>query len=191
MIARLRGELEEKCPNEVLIDVAGVGYGAAISLNTFNKLPECGEEVSLYVVTNLRENALELFAFADGAERSLFNVLRTVSGIGPRLAMAILSGIDSDEFPRVVAERDLARLVSISGVGRKTAERILVELTDKMPEPGPVKSESGPSADAVAALCSLGYKRGEALRAVSAVRADGGDGGGVEELIRGALARLS
>ncbi len=191
MIGRLRGTLAVKETDRVLIDVGGVGYEASVSLNTFHRLGEPGEEVELEVVTNMRENALELFAFADADEKAFFSVLRSVSGIGPRLALAILSGLPPSQLAEAVAGRDIARLVGISGVGRKTAERLLVELTDKVPtlSAAAEPSASGAESDAVAALVGLGYKRTDALRAVEAVRDDAD--GTVETLLRRALTRLA
>lgn len=188
MIARLRGQLVEKLPGEVLVDVGGVGYQAHIPLSTFYKLPAEGEQVDLRVVTNLRENALELFAFGTREERSLFNLLRSISGIGPRLGLAILSGIEPEEFQRVVGEANAGRLTAIPGVGRKTAERIVVELKDKVARS--VTAAGGSAVeDAVLALVSLGYKRTEASAAVQATRGEGD--GNVATLIKRSLARLA
>jgi Holliday junction DNA helicase RuvA len=193
VIAKLKGILEEKSPGEVLVDVGGVGYGAAVSLTTFCRLPESGERVSLFVMTNLRENALELFAFHDRRERELFGLLRSVSGIGPRVALAVLSGLEPDAFVEAVAGGAVERLVAIPGVGRKTAERIIVELKDKV---GPGVGDGGVATsalqvenDAVLALVSLGYKEPQARKAVSACAADAGDS--IETLIRSSLAQLS
>ena len=190
MIGRLRGILADKSPGSVLIDVGGVGYEAAVSLSTFYGLPEQGQIVTLHVVTSMRETALELFAFADAHERAAFRLLRGVSGIGPRLALAILSGIDSGELARVVGADDLARLISIPGVGRKTAERVLVELRDKMPQGAATEgSSAGVDGDAVAALLALGYKRGDAAEAVRRVMEGGADA--LEEVIKQSLAVLT
>ncbi len=190
MIARLTGVLLEKTPGLVVIDAGGVGYGAFVSLNTFYRLPEPGEKVALCIVTNVRENAIELFGFTESSERGVFNLLRSVSGIGPRLALSILSGIDSGELRAVVAGEDVARLVTVPGVGRKTAERIIVELKDKVAaaaeKPPPLDSSEE---DAVSALLALGYKKTDAARAVRAVRARGDDS--LEDLLKKALARLA
>jgi Holliday junction DNA helicase RuvA len=193
MIAKLKGTLEEKKPGEVVVDVGGVGYCAAVSLTTFCRLPEPGETVSLYVVTNLRENALELFAFHDRRERALFNLLRSVSGIGSRVALAVLGGLDADELVEAVAAGAVDRLVAVPGVGRKTAERIVVELKDKMGGERradlQIDARPGVESDAVSALVSLGYKEPQARKAVSACVKQAN--GNIESLIRSSLAQLS
>lgn len=191
MIARLRGRLADKLPGEVLVDVGGVGYSAAISLQTFTVLPAAGSEVELLAVTVLRENALELFAFAEASERRAFQLLRSVSGIGPRMALSVLSGIAAADLARAVDGGDTARLVSIPGIGRKTAERIVIELRGKLD--GAAPPPNSPAAtrideDAVSALIGLGYKRAEAEKAVRATEA--GTNGSLEELLRAALAAL-
>ena len=193
MIAKLKGILEEKTPSGVVVDVAGVGYSAAISLTTFCRLPETGQPVSLFVVTNLRENALELFAFHDRRERELFGLLRAVSGIGPRVALAVLSGLEPAAFAEAVASGALERLVAVPGVGRKTAERILIELKDKIGfEAEPISLGTATAHvenDAVLALVSLGYKEPQARKAVSACAARAGES--IESLIKSSLAQLS
>ncbi len=191
MIARLTGVLAEKAPGKVLIDVGGVGYGAMIPLSTFYKLPDEGSTVTLEIVTNLRESALELFGFQDRRERRLFNTLRSISGIGPRLGLAILSGIEPEEFRSVIVAGDIGRLTRIPGVGRKTAERIVVELKDKMAAELPMDSvaPSSLSEDAILALVALGYKHGDASTAVLACSKDAP--GDVAGLIKRSLARLS
>lgn len=192
MIGRLRGVLAEKLPGEVLIDVGGVGYHAFISLQTFYALPPTAERVDLFIVTNLRENALELFAFASREEKVAFNLLRGVSGIGARLALALLSGIGPGDLARALATSDVARLVAIPGIGRKTAERLVVELRGKFaPEEGTpgLPGEGGIEEDAVSALLGLGYKRGEAEKAVRA--AHGAGELTLENLIRRALLAMT
>lgn len=194
MIARLRGQLLEKTPQSVVVDCGGVGYHAFVSLNTFCRLPDAGASVDLIIVTNLRENALELFAFRDAAERDMFQLLRCVSGIGPRLALSILSGIDADELSGILAAGDVNRLVSVPGVGKKTAERVLVELKGRVvatPAPGkvaPVATDI--ESDAVAALVGLGYKPVDARKAVTASAASGAKST-IEDLIKRSLARLA
>lgn len=194
MIARLRGQLLEKSPQFVVVDCGGVGYHAFVSLTTFCRLPEAGTAVDLVAVTNLRENALELFAFRDAAERDMFQLLRSVSGIGPRLALSILSGIDADELSGILAAGDVNRLVAVPGVGKKTAERVLVELKGRVTAP----ASAGRAApivtdienDAVAALVGLGYKPADARKAVTASAAGGGKTT-IEDLIKRSLARLA
>lgn len=193
MIGRLKGLLDEKSPGEVLVDVGGVGYQAAIPLTTFYRLPEAGQAVDLFVSTNLRENALELFAFSDRKDRDLFNLLRSVSGIGPRLALTVLSGVEAPELFEIMNTEDHARLVSIPGIGRKTAERMIVELKDKMGKVDAAASAgadgAGPERDAVLALVSLGYSRKDSEAAVKQVRGEGD--GALEGIIRRSLAKLS
>ncbi|MBI5504890.1 MAG: Holliday junction branch migration protein RuvA [Deltaproteobacteria bacterium] len=192
MIGRLRGVLAEKLPGEVLLDVGGVGYQALISLQTFYALPPQGERVELFVVTNLRENALELFAFAAREEKAAFNLLRGVTGIGPRLALALLSGIAPAELAKAVAASDFVRLVAIPGIGRKTAERLVVELRGKLaPETDSPRrpGEGGIDEDAVSALLGLGYKRSEAEKAVRGARSAGE--ATLENLIRRALTAMA
>jgi len=189
MIARLRGTLEVRQPGEVLIDVGGVGYQAAISLQTFSALPGIGRTVQLEVVTVLRENALELFAFATQAEKTAFGLLRSVSGIGPRMALAVLSGISVDELASAVSSGNAGRLTAIPGIGRKTAERMLIDLRGKLDAPAVAATPAGRiEEDAVSALVGLGYKRGEAEKAVRAGAA-GGDAT-LEDVLRRALGGL-
>ncbi|HXC52679.1 MAG TPA: Holliday junction branch migration protein RuvA [Candidatus Limnocylindrales bacterium] len=189
MIGRLRGILDSREPGEVVVDAGGVGYQAAISLSTFSALPPVGQNVQLEVVTVLRENALELFAFATAAEKVAFQLLRSVSGIGPRMALAVLSGISVDELAAAVAAENAQRLTAIPGIGRKTAERMLIDLRGKLDAPTrPATSAGRIEEDAVSALVGLGYKRGEAEKAVRA--ATGGDAASLEEVLRRALAGL-
>lgn len=190
MIGRLRGKLEVRQPGEVLVDVGGVGYHAAISLQTFSALPPLGSEVRLEVVTVLRENALELFAFATASEKEAFTHLRGVSGIGPRMALAVLSGIDVPELAAAVAAGNAQRLTAIPGIGRKTAERMLIDLRGKLDGQAPSAAPSGSvEEDAVSALVGLGYKRSEAEKAVRAAGA--GPGSSLEEVLRRALGGMA
>ena len=193
MIGKLKGILAEKSPGEVLVDVGGVGYQLHVSLTTFCALPEVGEPVGLVVVTNLRENSLELFGFAGSSERRLFNLLRGVSGIGPRLALSILSGIDSDELIAVLRTGDVDRLVAVPGVGRKTAERVLVELKGRVEDFGgggaPAQAGTSIENDAVLALVALGYRQVDARKAVTASR--DAPNPSIQFLIKRSLARLS
>lgn len=198
MIAKLKGVLSEKSPGEVVIDVGGVGYSAFVSLSTFCRLPDEGAPVELFIVTNLRENALELFGFRDRKERAAFTLLRGVSGIGPRLALTILSGIDADELYEVVREGRTDRLVAVPGVGKKTAERVLVDLRgrldglEKAALPGAASDRGGVAAverDAVSALVALGYREVDARKAVSESR-DASDAK-LEGWIKRALIRLA
>jgi Holliday junction DNA helicase RuvA len=175
MIAHLRGSLQLKSPRHVIIDVNGIGYEVIVPLTTFYELPELGSKVSLHVHTHVRENALQLYGFRTSYEKDLFIRLTGVNGIGPRLAVNILSGISAGDLVASVRRGDVARLTIIPGVGRKTAERIVVELKDKLTALD-LTSESDVSAsqkistaildDTLSALLNLGYKRGVAQRAV-------------------------
>ena len=195
MIGRLRGTLQAREPGEVLVDAGGVGYQAAISLATFSALPPVGREVQLEIVTVLRENALELFAFATAAEKVAFQLLRSVSGIGPRMALAVLSGISVEDLASAVSAGNAQRLTAIPGIGRKTAERMLIDLRGKLDAPvRPATPEGRIEEDAVSALVGLGYKRGEAEKAVRRVIGTGGAGpmvdASLEDVLRRALGGL-
>jgi len=191
MIARLRGKLVEKAPGTVILDVGGVGYQALISLSTFCRLPDSGETTELVIITNLRDNALELFGFADATERDLFQLLRGVAGIGPRLALSILSGIEPRELVEVLDRADAERLRAVPGVGRKTAERLVVELGGTTPALEPADSgvvTTDVESDAVHALVSLGYRQADARKAVTATSE--GTSQSIEALIKRSLAHL-
>jgi Holliday junction DNA helicase RuvA len=195
VIAHLRGRLLQKAPQSVVVDVAGVGYRASIPVSTFYRLGDEGSEVSLRIHTHVREDAIALFGFASTGEQALFERLIEVAGVGPRLAVNILSGIEADELVEALRSSDVARLVRIPGVGRKTAERLVVELKDKMPSrdaaPGqPDPEVAGPKEDLLSALANLGYSRGEAERGVERALRDDGTGR-FEDLLRRALQAVS
>jgi Holliday junction DNA helicase RuvA len=195
LIAHLTGRLLRKSPQVVIIDVAGVGYQAFIPVSTFYRLGEEGSEVSLRIHTHVREDALALYGFASAAEHGLFERLIDVAGVGPRLAVNILSGIEADDLMEALRSSDVARLVRVPGVGRKTAERLVVELKDKMPAaataPGPSAADGmTPKEDLLSALANLGYSRGEAERGVERALRDNGSGR-FEELLRRALQVVS
>ena len=195
MIGCLRGLLLSKQPPEILVDVAGVGYEVQVPMSTFFRLPGLGEEVSLVTHFVVREDAQLLYGFAEARDRSLFRSLIKVSGVGPKLALTLLSGMDADSFVRCVHREDLASLVALPGVGRKTAERLLVEMRDKLKDWGDLAEGSATGArsdertdigaDAEGALVALGYKPAEAARLVAAVKDDSVKDS--EELIRRAL----
>jgi len=177
MIAFLKGRLAEKHPNRVIVDVGGVGYDVQVPLSTFYALGDPGAEVALRVHTHVREDALALFGFATPLELALFERLIAISGIGPRLALAVLSGIEPAELVRAVRGQDLARLTAIPGVGKKTAERISLELKHRLTPaleaeagaaPAPMVEDSV-SADVLSALLNLGYQRLPAEKAIAAV----------------------
>ncbi len=196
MIAELRGHLAHKHADRAVLDVGGVGYEVFVSLNTFYRLPEIGEPLRLVIHTHVREDALQLYGFLDQEEKSLFLLLTGVSGIGPRLALNILSGTPLAELLEALEAEDLARLVAIPGIGKKTAERMIVELRDKLAKArltGGAEAGAAPArgveAEAVSALVNLGYRRPEAEKAAKAMAASGA--ATLEDVIRGALKRLS
>jgi Holliday junction DNA helicase RuvA len=180
VIAQLNGRLAQKLPGEVIVDVAGVGYQVFIPFNVFYQLPEIGADISLQIHTHLREDALQLFGFRDLGEKQVFLLLTGVTGIGPRLALNILSGIPADELARALKEGDQVRLLSIPGVGKKLAERMIVELKDKFAALAPIaigatKHDDSNQLlqDAVSALINLGYKKPEAEKTVREVLRNG------------------
>lgn len=195
MIGRLRGMLAEKRPPYLLVDVQGVGYDLETSMSTFYKLPEVGQEVTLYTHLLVREDAHTLYGFAAVAERTLFRSLIRVTGIGAKLALLILSGMTVEVFNRCVQEGDAAALIRLPGIGRKTAERLIVEMRDRIGElelggvvsgfsrPAPTAITS-PLDDAISALVALGYKLPDAARMVNALDTTGLAS---EEIIRRAL----
>jgi Holliday junction DNA helicase RuvA len=193
MIGRLAGRLAQKSPESVIVDVQGVGYQVWISLNAFAALPNEGQPVELAIHTHLRENALELFGFLDPEEKALFTALLAVSGVGPRMAMNILSGMPTRALMDSLEGGDVARLVTIPGVGRKTAERLVVELKDRVAKlrvaRRPEESRDAASAEATSALVNLGYRQPEAERAVRWAKEQGESD--LAGLIRRALQRLS
>lgn len=197
MIGRLRGEVAAKQAPFLLLDVNGVGYELEAPLSTFFTLPEIGQSVMLYTHLVVREDAHVLYAFATESERALFRSLLKVSGVGAKMALAILSGMSAEEFARCVESEDVSALVRLPGIGRKTAERLIVEMRDRLAKLGeqsagvpitPAAQTAGrprsEKADAVAALVALGYKPLDADRLVKAVESDGMDS---ESLIRAAL----
>lgn len=196
MIAHLTGRILRKAPQETVLDVAGVGYRLQIPLSTFYRLGEPGDEAGLLVHTHVREDALLLFGFLTPQEHGIFQRLIEVSGVGPKLALNILSGIEAAELVDALRSADVSRLTRVPGVGRKTAERLVLELKDKLPPAGEearAPAAGGPSAlkgDLVSALANLGYGRGEAERGVEKTLA-GDPEGRFEDLLRTALRHLS
>lgn len=171
MIGHLRGQLLRKQPQELLVDVGGVGYRVSIPLSTYYRLGEPGSAVALHVHTHVREDALALYGFLTPTEQTLFERLMAVSGVGPKLALAILSGIETDELVGALAASDLARLTRIPGVGKKTAERLVLELKDRVKDLAPPAAPSAAPAgalrdDVASALANLGYARADADRAL-------------------------
>jgi Holliday junction DNA helicase RuvA len=196
MIAQLRGSLGDKRPNQVLVDVGGVGYLVHIPLSTFYALGDLHSNVTLLIHTQVREDAISLYGFLSAREKHLFELLISASGVGPALALKILSGMSVDDLVPAVRSGDLARLTRIPGVGRKTAERMIVELRDKLaameiPEDSrkPVTT-TGTSGDVVSALLNLGYDQHAAEQAVERAGKNGASET-FEPLLRGALQELT
>ncbi len=200
MIAHLRGKLLAKHPNQVVVETGGVGYEVNISVPTFSELPANGSEVALHIHTHVREDVIALYGFLRPAEKQLFEKLMTVSGIGAKLAIIILSGMAADEMAGAIRGNDVARLTRIPGIGKKTAERMVLELRDKLP---PVAGTSAPAMstlsaveeDVLSALLNLGYQRAAAEKALASA-AKGGAGnsqkpGSFDAMFREALAGLS
>jgi holliday junction DNA helicase RuvA len=159
VIARLRGKLAQKDPARVIVDVNGVGYEVFIPLTTFTTLPDAGSDVSMDIHTHVREDVIALYGFSSRRERSIFEKLMTISGIGPKLAVTILSGGSVEDLVGAVKRGDLARLTAIPGVGKKTAERIILELKDKLQDFAEAQPKSSVEADVLSALENLGYNR--------------------------------
>jgi Holliday junction DNA helicase RuvA len=190
VIGSLHGELRHKAPPALLVEVAGVGYELEAPMSTFYVLPAVGERVRLLTHLVVREDAHILYGFATDGERALFRSLLKVNGIGPRIALAILSGMNAEAFAMCVQAQDTAALTRIPGVGRKIAERLVVEMRDRLAATAAAGAggaaeamPAGPEAEAFSALVALGYKPPEALRLLKAA----GQGGSTEDLIRRAL----
>lgn len=195
MIAHLRGRLVAKHPNQAIVETGGVGYDVTISVPTFSDLPGVGSEVALHIHTHVREDVLALYGFLRIEEKQLFEKLMTVSGIGPKLAITILSGMAADEMASAIRGNDVARLTHIPGIGKKTAERMVLELRDKLPAAGPGQEPAAPAMTAVeedvlSALMNLGYQRAAAERALTSAAKDG-KSGSFETMFRAALSALS
>jgi len=193
MIAHLRGRLIAKHPNQAIVEAAGVGYDVTISVPTFSDLPAAGADVSLYIHTHVREDALALFGFLRAEEKQLFEKLIGVSGIGPKLAITILSGMEASAMIGAIRGNDIARLTRIPGIGKKTAERMVLELRDKLAafaESPTAVAPTGIDEDVISALLNLGYQRPTAERALASVK-NGAKSESFDVLFRGALAQLS
>ena len=196
MIGLLRGRLLEKRPNQVILDVGGVGYLVAVPLSTFATLGELHAEVTLLIHTHVREDALALYGFLSAREKHFFELLLGASGVGPSLALKILSGMNVEELVPAIRTGDLVRLTKIPGVGRKTAERIIVELKDRLEaiakevDKPAAPSPAGAEADVQSALVNLGYDERTVDKAVSEAKREAGTSN-FEKLLRVALAALS
>ncbi len=183
MFEYIQGILEKKSPTHTVLDVQGLGYRLSTSLSTFEKLPSVGDKVKLFVYTHVREDQFNLFGFWDSRERDVFLALLTISGIGPKLAQTILSGLTPEELIAAIENRDEKRLNSISGVGKKTAQRLIIELKGRFENEIMVAPEAGAKApppmnsmekEALMALLALGYKRAVAERALARIKKKGG-----------------
>jgi len=205
MIAHLSGTLLSKQATSVILDVGGVGYEVTIPISTFYELEEPGSKVQLRIYTHVREDALLLYGFKTARERELFMRLISVSGIGPKLGITLLSGMSADEMIASIRTNNLARLTLIPGVGRKTAERLVMELRDKIaalsspeleeelgakPSVSVTPTEDAVRADALSALVNLGYQKSTAEKAINAAIVEGGDIS-VESILRRSLRRLA
>ena len=195
MIAHLRGRLLSKTPQTAVVEAAGVGYEVTISIPTFTTLPAEGNEVALLVYTHVREDALALFGFTTATEKRLFEKLLSISGIGPKLAITVLSGLTPERLIAAIHSHDHATLTRIPGVGKKTAERIVLELRDKLQElasAGATASSSTPvSEDVLSALVNLGYQRASAQKGVEAAMAHNPESGkDFETLFRATMAAM-
>ena len=192
MIAHLRGKLIARHPNQAIVETAGVGYEVVISVPTFSELPALGGEVALHIHTHVREDQLALYGFLRPEEKQLFEKLLTVSGIGPKLAITILSGMPAEEMTNAIRGNDVARLTRIPGIGKKTAERMVLELRDKLPalseEAKPAISNfSAVQEDVISALVNLGYQRPAAEKALASAPKDGS----FDAMFRNALGAMS
>jgi Holliday junction DNA helicase RuvA len=170
MIAHLRGKLISKHPNQAIVEAGGVGYDVTISIPTFSDLPALGSDVSLFIHTHVREDALALYGFLRGEDKQLFEKLLSVSGIGPKLAITILSGMPADAMVAAIKSNNVAALTRIPGIGKKTAERMVLELRDKLETfgtPATVAPASPVVEDVISALVNLGYQRGAAEKSVA------------------------
>lgn len=195
MIAHLRGKLLSKHPNGAVVETAGVGYEVNISVPTFSELPGVGADVALNIHTHVREDVIALYGFLRQAEKQLFEKLITVRGIGPKLAITILSGMAADEMTQAIRRNDLARLTRIPGIGKKTAERMVLELRDKLPEVAGSTVPTMPPMNAIeedvlSALVNLGYQRAAAEKALGSAAKNGG-ASSFDALFRQTLATLS
>ena len=197
MIAYLRGRVLEKHPNRIASDVSGVGYDVFVPLSTFYGIGEAGSEIALRIHTHVREDAIALYGFATRLEQDLFERLIGVGGIGPKLALAVLSGLEPPELVKAIERGDIARLTNIPGVGKKTSERIVLELKDRLPHPPAAPTDDGASREAspvredvLSALVNLGYHRPLAEKAAAAAFRSAPDAG-FERTLKQALRELA
>ncbi|HEX6163529.1 MAG TPA: Holliday junction branch migration protein RuvA [Vicinamibacterales bacterium] len=193
MISRLFGKIADKQPNRLIVDVSGVGYDVQVPLSTYYVTPDVGGDMALRIHTHVREDQLALYGFASALELTMFEKLIAVSGIGPKLALSVLSGIEPRELAGAIQRNDIARLTAIPGVGKKTAERIAVELRDRLPkaiDAAPASPGDSLREDLVSALANLGYHR-QAIDKVLDKLSAAISGGKFEDVLRAALKDLS
>jgi Holliday junction DNA helicase RuvA len=193
MIAHLRGRLIAKHPNQAVVETGGVGYDVTITVPTYSDLPAVGAEVALHIHTHVREDAIALYGFLRPAEKQLFEKLISVTGIGPKLAITVLSGMPTEEMVRAIRGNDLGRLTRVPGIGRKTAERLVLELRDKLEDFGAAAAipvVTPVEEDVLSALTNLGYQRAAAEKAL-AHAGKNGQPSSFDVLFREALAALS
>lgn len=196
MIDSIKGQLFHKDPSHVVLDMNGIRLKISITVATYNGLPDKGQNAELLTYLNVREDLMELYGFGSPDERNMFIMLNTISGIGPRSAMNILSGSNPAEFKKNIIAGDVKSLTVIPGIGAKTAKRIIVELKEKFVDQDDdsldfmASSDDGIAGDAVIALMSLGYKRGQVNQAIRALEADGELDGSIETIIKKALTKL-
>jgi Holliday junction DNA helicase RuvA len=197
VIAHLRGEILSKSPNAVVVDCGGVGYELAISVTTYTELPDIGAQARLHVYTHVREDAFLLFGFAENTEKRLFEKLLTISGIGPKLAITVLSGISADRLVAAIRGGDHATLTRIPGIGKKTAERVVLELKDKLDDlagsapTGETRPSLGATAeDVLSALVNRGYQRPAAQKAVETATKNAAVAADFELLFRASMAAV-
>ena len=198
MIGFIRGKLVSKTPPQLVVDVQGVGYEVEAPMTTFYDLPELGEELLLHTHLVVREDAHILFAFSTEPDRVMFRTLIKVNGVGPKLALTILSGQSAEEFHRCIHDNDVQALVRLPGVGKKTAERLIIEMRDRLPDSvnsteteqnqSPNRTKNNPRQEAISALCSLGYKAQDASKMVQNISEDGKS---CEDIIRLALQKIN
>jgi Holliday junction DNA helicase RuvA len=194
MIGRIAGSLLEKNPPQIVVDVHGLGYELDVPMSTFYNLPATGQPVKLFTHFAVREDGHFLYGFASEDERAAFRQLIKVSGVGARIALAVLSGLSVSDLQQAVTLQEAGRLVRVPGIGKKTAERLLVELRDKLPaipDPGPATVPTDASAEAERALVALGYKPAEAARVVASVRDELEQAGSTMDVVRAALKRIA
>ena len=194
MIRRLTGTLSEKTPNRIIVDVGGVGYDVLVPLSTFYGIGEPGTDVALRIHTHVREDVIALYGFGSPLEQDLFERLISISGIGPKLALAVLSGIDPGELVRAIRAQDVARLTKIPGIGKKTAERIGLELKDRLPHAAPAAGLPPTKGDdlrddLLSALINLGYNRPVAEKAIDVATKES-PGAAFEQILRDILRQM-